>query len=483
MKLGIRILLGYFLIVGLAGVFIQRVFLAEVKPAVRQAMEDTLVDTANILAELAADDMKQDHIADGNFARRVREYAHRDINAKIWSFRKTTLDYRIYVTDLKGIVLFDSTGRAVGQDYSRRNDVYLTLQGSYGVRSTRDVDSDERSTVMHVAAPIIDNGKMIGVLTVAKPNNTLQPAISQSEKTILRWGALLLFLSLAVGLAVTLWISRSLGALQRYARAVTAGERVQPPVQGASEIVELGQALESMRQKLEGKQYVEHYIHSLTHEMKSPLAAIQGAAELLDENLPDAQRRRFAHNIRSQSQRLAELIEKMLALAAIEHRQTLENVVAIDLGELLDEVISLLEPRLQRTGISVRRDIYPPGSALQPKIRGEVFLLRQALINLLDNAIDFSPPNSVIVIKSDFSLPGTVKLSVRDSGPGIPAYALTRVFERFYSLPRPGSNEKSTGLGLCFVQQVAELHHGQISLRNCGDGGAEAQLNLPVDPG
>lgn len=475
MKLGIRILLGYFLIVGLAGVFIQRVFLAEVKPAVRQAMEDTLVDTANILAELAADDMKQNRIADGNFASRVREYAHRDINAKIWSFRKTTLDYRIYVTDLKGIVQFDSTGRAIGQDYSRRNDVYLTLRGNYGVRSTRDVDNDDSSTVMHVAAPIIDQGKMIGVLTVAKPNNTLQPAISQSERTILRWGALLLVLSLAVGLAVTLWISRSLGALQRYARAVTAGERAQPPARGASEIVELGRALESMRQRLEGKQYVEHYIHSLTHEMKSPLAAIRGAAELLDEDLPAAEQRRFAHNIRSQSQRLSELIEKMLALAAIEHRQALENIVAVNLGQLLADVIALLEPRLQQAKVTVQ----VANTAGLPQIRGELFLLRQALLNLLENAIDFSPPGSVITVQADTGVAGVVTLAVMDSGPGIPDYALERVFERFYSLPRPASNEKSTGLGLCFVQQVAQLHHGQITLRNRSTGGAEARLTLP----
>lgn len=475
MKLGIRILLGYFLIVGLAGVFIQRVFLAEVKPAVRQAMEDTLVDTANILAELAADDMKQNRIADGNFASRVREYAHRDINAKIWSFRKTTLDYRIYVTDLKGIVQFDSTGRAIGQDYSRRNDVYLTLRGNYGVRSTRDIDNDDSSTVMHVAAPIIDQGKMIGVLTVAKPNNTLQPAISQSERTILRWGALLLVLSLAVGLAVTLWISRSLGALQRYARAVTAGERAQPPARGASEIVELGRALESMRQRLEGKQYVEHYIHSLTHEMKSPLAAIRGAAELLDEDLPAAEQRRFAHNIRGQSQRLSELIEKMLALAAIEHRQALENIVAVNLGQLLADVIALLEPRLQQAKVTVQ----VANTAGLPQIRGELFLLRQALLNLLENAIDFSPPGSVITVQADTGVAGVVTLAVMDSGPGIPDYALERVFERFYSLPRPASNEKSTGLGLCFVQQVAQLHHGQITLRNRSTGGAEARLTLP----
>ena len=476
MKLGIRVLLGYFLIVGLAGIFIQRVFLAEVKPAVRQAMEDTLVDTANILAELAADDMKQNRITDGNFANRVREYGHRDINAKIWGFRKTTLDYRIYVTDLKGIVLFDSTGRAVGQDYSRRNDVYLTLQGNYGVRSTRDVDNDDRTTVMHVAAPIIDNGKMIGVLTVAKPNNTLQPAISQSERTILRWGGLLLVLSLAVGLIVTLWISRSLGALQRYARAVSAGERAQPPTKGASEIVELGRALETMRQKLEGKQYVEQYIHSLTHEMKSPLAAIQGAAELLDEDLPEAQRRRFAHNIRNQSQRLAELIEKMLALAAIEHRQTLENIVTIDTGKLLEDLVTLLEPRLRQAQVTLQID----NASQLPALRGELFLLRQALLNLLENAIDFAPPASVINVRAESDAAGMVTLVVTDNGPGIPDYALARVFERFYSLPRPHSNEKSTGLGLCFVQQVAQLHHGTITLSNRSNGGAEARLSLPV---
>lgn len=476
MKLGIRVLLGYFLIVGLAGVFIQRVFLAEVKPAVRQAMEDTLVDTANILAELAADDMQQNRIADGNFANRVREYGHRYINAKIWGFRKTSLDYRIYITDLKGIVLFDSTGRAVGQDYSRRNDVYLTLQGNYGARSTRDIDDDERSTVMHVAAPIINNGKMVGVLTVAKPNNTLQPAISQSESTILRWGGLLLALSLAVGLLVTLWISRSLGALQRYARAVSAGERAQPPNKGASEIVELGRALETMRQKLEGKQYVEQYIHSLTHEMKSPLAAIQGAAELLDEDLPEPQRRRFAHNIRSQSQRLAELIEKMLALAAIEHRQALENIVTVDTGKLLDELVTLLEPRLRQAQATLQID----NASQLPRLRGELFLLRQALLNLLENAIDFAPPASIITVRAEPAGGGMVTLVVADNGPGIPNYALERVFERFYSLPRPHSNEKSTGLGLCFVQQIAQLHHGTITLSNRSNGGTEARLSLPA---
>jgi two-component system sensor histidine kinase CreC len=209
--------------------------------------------------------------------------------------------------------------------------------------------------------------------------------------------------------------------------------------------------------------------------MKSPLAAIRGAAELLDEDLPAAEQRRFAHNIRGQSQRLSELIEKKLALAAIEHRQALENIVAVNLGQLLADVIALLEPRLQQAKVTVQ----VANTAGLPQIRGELFLLRQALLNLLENAIDFSPPGSVITVQADTGVAGVVTLAVMDSGPGIPDYALERVFERFYSLPRPASNEKSTGLGLCFVQQVAQLHHGQITLRNRSTGGAEARLTLP----
>ena len=171
MKIGLRIFLGYFLIVALAALLLARVFVEEVKPGVRQAMEDTLVDTANLLAELATDDFLAGRIDDGSFARRVRALAGRDFGADIWGFDKRGSSYRVYVTDARGIVVFDSTGEALGADYSRWNDVYLTLRGEYGARSTAATPEDPDSTVMHVAAPIRDGqGEIAGVLTVAKPN-------------------------------------------------------------------------------------------------------------------------------------------------------------------------------------------------------------------------------------------------------------------------------------------------------------------------
>ena len=111
-------------------------------------------------------------------------------------------------------------------------------------------------------------------------------------------------------------------------------------------------------------------------------------------------------------------------------------------------------------------------------VRGERFLIRQAVANLLSNAIDFAPANSVVIITAK-GQDGMIDISVRDNGPGIPSYARERLFERFYSLPRPQSGRKGTGLGLAFVREVADLHGGNIRIDNHGEGGAEAVLRLP----
>ena len=473
MKIGLRIFLGYFLIVGLAGFFVMRVFVNEVKPGVRQAMEDTLVDTANALAQLATPDMRDGRIGSGQFARSIDALVQRDVRAQIWNFRKRSFDYRIYVTDARGLVVYDSTHQAVGKDYSRWNDVYLTLRGKYGARSTLSDPADKTSSVMHVAAPIRDGGRIIGVLTVAKANQRIQPFIESSQNAILRQGWILLGLSFLIGVGVTLWLSRSLATLGRFARSVTAGERVVAPDLGNNEIGELGRALETMRERLDGKQYVEQYVQTLAHEMKSPIAAIRGAAEILEDAPPGPDRERFLHNIDSQSARLVAMIDKMLALAAVEHRQALENVETVDVAALVGEAIEAVEPRLGRKGLRVETAM----EAGAPMVQGDRFLLGQALANLLDNAADFSPQGGVIRLRL-LRQGKLLLLQVCDEGPGIPDFAHERVFDRFYSLPRPDGG-RSSGLGLSFVREVASLHGGSIRLVNRDGSGAMAELSLP----
>ena len=248
MNIGLRVLLGYFLIVALAALLVGKVFVEQVKPGVRQAMEGTLIDTANTLAELASDDMLAGRIADGRFARRLRAVQARKLDADVWGFAKDRSGFRVTVTDARGIVVFDSEGKDLGRDNSRWNDVYRTLRGEYGARSTREDPGDEASTVMHVAAPIRDDqGRIVGVLTVAKPNRAMAPFIARSQQIVARWGLVLMGAALLVGIAAAWWLSRQLGALRRYADAVAAGERAPQPA-AAGEFGDLGRALHDIAQ-------------------------------------------------------------------------------------------------------------------------------------------------------------------------------------------------------------------------------------------
>ncbi|MHC1660063.1 two-component system sensor histidine kinase CreC [Stenotrophomonas maltophilia] len=477
MRLVMKLFLGFFLIVGIAAFFVMRVFVNEVKPGVRQAMESTLVDAANVLAEMAAADVKAGTINSGTFTRNLAKARQRDLKAMVWRFPKRALDYRVTITDAKGIVIYDSQGRDVGRDNSRWNDVYRTLRGEYGARSSPETPGEEGNTVMHVAAPVYDPGDgrtLIGVLTLAQPNRSIDPFIAASQRAIIERGAWLIGLSALVGVLVTMWLTTGLGQLSRYARAVTAGEPVPPPRRRRDEIGDLGQALETMRRKLEGKAYVEQYVQSLTHEMKSPLAAIRGAAELLQEPMADADRAHFARSILEQQERLTETIDKLLALAEVEQHGWLQTRAPIALPDLLQQTVAAAQVRAQAAGVEVRTD-----AVADLSIQGDAYLLRQALNNLVDNAVAFSPSGTEVVLQAQVE-DGGVRLQVADRGAGIPDYARDRVFERFYSLARPGSGRRSSGLGLPFVQEVARLHDGRVQLQARDGGGTVASLWLPL---
>ncbi|MEO6102437.1 MAG: two-component system sensor histidine kinase CreC [Pseudoxanthomonas sp.] len=480
MRLGLRLFLGFFLIVGLAAFFVMRVFVKEVKPGVRQAMESTLVDAANVLAVMAAEDLKSGHLADGRFVRDLAMARQREIKATVWQFPKRRIDYRVSITDAHGIVIYDSTGRDTGRDNSQWNDVYRTLHGEYGARSSPEIPGNDKPseagrTVMHVAAPIRDGDQLIGVLTLSQPNHTFEPFIAASQRNIIRRGAWLVGLSALIGVLMTWWLMRGINRLNRYAQAVSEGRRVSPLPPRRDEIGDLGRAVEEMHRKLEGKAYVEQYVQSLTHEMKSPLAAIRAAAELLQEPLPEAERQRFAHHIQTQQQRLTETIDKLLALAEVEQHGWLQKREAVDAGALLAQVAQDASSKLAEAELHLLTEMADPRAVVQ----GDAWLLRQALSNLLDNAIAFSPPRGKILVSSNFEK-GILEVRVEDQGPGIPDYAQARVFERFYSLARPSTGLRSSGLGLPFVREVARLHGGEVDLQNLPSGGAMATLRLPA---
>jgi two-component system sensor histidine kinase CreC len=452
--------------------------LDEIKPAVRQSTEETLVDTANLLAEIVAPDLRDGTLAQGDLARILSAYGQRRPGASIWGMAKDRVTHRLYVTDARGIVVVDSTGLDIGKDYSRWNDVYRTLHGQYGARTTQDVPGDENTTVMYVAAPVRGAGNIIGVVTVAKPNRSVQPFIERAQQRLSSMAGVLIAAGIAVGALMSWWLSRSIRRLTRYADAVTAGERPALPDLPGSELNQLATALDTMRARLEGKAYVERYVQTLTHELKSPLAAIRSATELLGGEMPSSDRTRFLTHIDVETARLQSLSERLLNLAQVEQRRDLEERQAVAVRELVAELILHAAPRLSLAGVQCGNAI-DEGSV----VFGERFLLRQALLNLIDNAVDFTPRGGHIRISTQAdelnNNQPAVRISVFNEGEPIPGYALPRVTERFYSLARPGTGRKSTGLGLNFVLEAAHLHAGRFHIANV-PGGVLAELVLPA---
>jgi len=320
---------------------------------------------------------------------------------------------------------------------------------------------------------VMVRGTIAGVLTVAKPTNNVNAFLAQEKPRVLHQWYFAAALAIALSFIVSLWLTHPIKRLTRYANNVREGKREPLPPLGHSEVRDLGMALENMREALEGKRYVEQYIHTLTHEIKSPLSAIRGAAELMDEQMPAEKRIRFLSNIRTEAARIQDLVDRMLELSALEVKKTLCNVEPVAVNALVKTVLESKEPMLSRKGLVVAFD-----TADELQVQGDPFLLHQALSNIIQNAIDFSATDGRIVIAARIE-EGRLLLTVDDEGPGIPELCADRVFDRFFSLHRPDTGKKSTGLGLNFVREVATLHNGDIRLDNLPEKGLRATLSLP----
>ncbi|MCM0147192.1 two-component system sensor histidine kinase CreC [Photobacterium galatheae] len=462
--LGIRLFILFFVLVALTAYGVSTTVIQELKPTVRQATEETLVDMANLLAVLAEDDLASGNLTEGRLSELISSYGKRDPNARIWEIGKNAINHRIYITDRNGIVVADSWRQDIGKDYSQWNDVYLTLRGKYGARSTPLDPEDPTSSIMHIAAPVYHNGEIIGSVTVAKANRSIQPFIDQTKRNVAFWMLLMTALILLVGGLVAWRVHSALHRLEDYAEKMGAGKKVaRPTFRIFYEFATLSNALEKLRNQLDGKQYVEDYVQTLTHELKSPLSAIKGASEILQMPLPEEKVAHFAGNIERESSRMQHLIERLLELARLEKMPQLAQVSRIPLRPLLDTVVQSSEARLN---IKAARCRITADEALA--VDGDPFLLQQALFNLMENALDFVTPSGEIQWQAKRH-DNHIMVTIFNQGPQIPDYALPRLTERFYSLPR-ANGVKSTGLGLNFIEQVMKLHGGELTIENVADG-------------
>lgn len=420
-----------------------------------ESMRRTLGDTAAFLGVFVAQDMPGD---DG------------------WPKKLATLPpnadlLRVFACDPAGRVVFDSAhSRDVGKIYGwpMRGGGRVASE-NYTVSNVAEVDGELR-----VATPVRRDRELVGWVGVGRPLATVTRGVSEARAALLWSLGSIAAVMVAAGWWISTRLTHSLERLTEYALAVRDGRPVSPPASRAHEVAALGRAFEEMRAALEGKAYVERYTQALAHEFKAPLSSIRGAAELLAENPPEPDRGRFIANLRAESDRLQLIVDRLLDLAALESRRAGSAIIEVDLAGALREVhdAALAAATARRIRISLE-------APAVLHVRGEKFLLVQSMSNLVQNALDFTPPGGAVVLALRVEGARAV-ITVADSGSGVPDYALDKIFDRFYSLPRPDTGRKSSGLGLSIVREIARLHRGEVALTNRAEGGACAVLSLPV---
>ena len=454
----------------------------DIDPRYRESAEESLVETSQLLASLVEQDVIAGAINPARLEPLFRSVYAREFSAQIYNLHKNRVELRVYVTDRTGRVLFDSTGRAAGTDYSQWNDVTRSLAGLYGARTSRDVEGDPLISVMYVGAPVRWAGEIVGVVSAGKPVQSFGQFVEDARARTLWVGVGSAAALLLLALIVSVWLVRPFGLTADYIAWLRTQRGLHPLRMLRRAVAMVRAAFGEMRDAVTGRNYVADYVQTFTHEIKSPLSAIRGAAELLqegDNKMPEAQRERFLMNIARETERIQETVDRMMELTALEARRVLDRTEPIVLAPLLDDIATGAQAAAAARDIRVRLDIVKDAAT-----ECDPFLLRRAVSNLVDNAIDFSPAGAEVLLTLDATRKKLARISVRDHGRGrgrgIPEYAKDKVFEKFYSLARPHSQKKSTGLGLAFVKEIASLHRGRIELGNASGGGALATLTLPL---
>lgn len=219
-------------------------------------------------------------------------------------------------------------------------------------------------------------------------------------------------------------------------------------------------------------------IHFVTHEMRSPLTAIQGSSELMGRyNLTDDKRKQMAQMINAESKRLARMIQTFLDIERLSDGQMEIRAEPFDLADVVNTCMDRARPLAERKGI-----VLEGGSVAQCTLEGDRELMEYAVYNLLTNAVKYSPADTCVTVSAS-AHDGQARLSVRDQGMGMDEKELKNIGRKFYRTKKAeASGEVGTGIGLSLVNQIVSHHHGRIEVVSAPGKGSCFTMVLPVAP-
>lgn len=434
-----------------------------VRPSAKRVVEDSLVDTSRLLAMMVADDvarLDKDALYQALDDKLAQAFA--DPKQLLWYHQKQKSTHHLYITDHQGTVIYDSRKQSVGADFSRWNDVYLTLQGKYGARST-EIDGH---SVMYVASPIVKDGRLIGVLSVGKPTITLTPYLDKSTQELVQIVVSIMVSILLASVLMAWWLRHSIQTVNRYTQGLA--KEIPPHFYLGRELNELVVSIEQMKHVIENKAYVTNYVHTLTHELKSPLTAIRASAEILTDDLTADEKTQFTDIILTQTDKLTALVDKLLSLAKIEQPNFKLDSTTIDIDEMIESCLALKSANIKQ----LHKTVITKKSGAH--LLADEFWLTQAILNLIDNAMYYGKTTIKISTKQDNK---HTTITVMNDCDVLDEFIINKAFDRYFSVGNH-SYQKGTGLGLSLVKQVVERHGGVVTFTQGGDDTDIADPNI-----
>jgi len=288
--------------------------------------------------------------------------------------------------------------------------------------------------------------------------------------------------AILVAIVLAIWISRSIAQpLQKMAtvaQGIARGDyALAAPESGPDEVRALGQSLNSMKQQVQASQQAQRdFLANVSHELKTPLTSIQGFAQAMLDGAaatPEAIQR-SANIIYSEADRMRRLVESLLDLARLDAGLKSLTRSPLDLGSLLAAVTEKFDPQARAQGVALLTELPPT----LPAITGDADRLAQVFTNLLDNALKHTPAGGKVTLAA-ITLPGWVEVTVSDTGPGIPAEDLSRIFERFYQVDKSRARRAGVGLGLTISKDIVEAHGGSLRAESVVGLGSRFVVRLP----
>lgn len=289
-----------------------------------------------------------------------------------------------------------------------------------------------------------------------------------------------LVFSLVLAFFISRWIADPLQRLVAAARGIPSEEAKAVPERGPREVQELTRAFNAMVARMQSSRRSQReFVANVSHELKTPLTSIQGFAQAILDGTADSPEdlRQAAEVIHLESARMHRMVLDLLDLARLEGGIADLKRSSVEVHALLNGVAEKFKPQAGKAGIVLSVDAAPD----LPPLAGDGDRLAQVFTNLVDNALKFTPAGGRITLRARPAGP-EMMIEVEDTGAGIPAAALGRIFDRFYQADasRPGGERHGAGLGLAIVHEIVQAHGGRISVRSQSGRGTTFTLNLPI---